>query len=111
MRQLLKRAICISSLALLFLAQFAVGQAVYGNITGTVTDPSGAAVPNAAVVITDTNRGASYQTKSNDSGNYEQTHLLAGHYKVAVSGPGFASSESSAEVQHWRSRAAGTCEL
>ncbi len=38
------------------------GQAVYGNIIGTVTDPSGGVVPNATVVFTDTDRGVTYQT-------------------------------------------------
>src|SRR3954454_11025407 len=75
------------------------GQAVYGNIIGTVTDSTGAAVANAPVIVTDLDRGASYKASSNASGNYEQTHLLAGHYKVSVSAPGFASFEATAEVQ------------
>src|SRR5213078_5039397 len=62
----------------------ALGQAVFGGILGTVTDPSGAAVPNADITITDTDRGSTYQTKSNADGNYSQTHLLAVHYKVKV---------------------------
>ena len=35
-----------------------------GSIVGTVTDPSGAAVPNADITITDTDRGITYQTRS-----------------------------------------------
>jgi hypothetical protein len=54
------------------------GQATFGNISGTVTDPAGAAIPNAQVTITDTERGEVVQTKTNSSGNYAQTHLLAG---------------------------------
>src|SRR5438034_9041629 len=42
----------------------ALGQAVFGGILGTVTDPSGAAVPNADITITDTDRGITYQTRS-----------------------------------------------
>jgi len=51
------------AVALLLLAcgRPSVGQAVYGNIIGTVSDPSGATVPNAAVVILDLDRGVSYQ--------------------------------------------------
>jgi hypothetical protein len=84
---------------LLVFSSFAMGQAVYGNILGTVTDKSGAAVPNAEVKITDLDRGTTYQAKTNESGNYEQTHLLAGHYKVSVTAGGFAATEATAEVQ------------
>ncbi|PYU00051.1 MAG: hypothetical protein DMG38_09190 [Acidobacteria bacterium] len=75
------------------------GQAVYGNIIGTVTDPSGAAVPNAAAIIIDTDRGTTYQANTNASGNFEQTHLLAGHYKVKINAAGFTLFEASADVQ------------
>ena len=81
------------------LTRGAFAQAVFGNITGTVTDPSGAAVPNAQVVITDTDRGVSYNTTTNSVGNYTQTHLLAGHYQVKVKASGFAESSAAAEVQ------------
>src|SRR5581483_8423164 len=74
-------------------------QAVYGNIIGTVSDPSGAAVPNVTVTIVDIERGGSYQTTTNSSGNYEKTHLLAGRYKLTVAAPGFAPAEITAEVQ------------
>ena len=42
-------------------AQCAFGQAVSGSIFGTVTDPSGAAIPGAAVTIRDLDRGVDYQ--------------------------------------------------
>jgi hypothetical protein len=83
----------------LWLSSFALGQAVYGSINGTVTDPSGAAVPNATVTVTDTDRGVSYRTTSNTAGNFEQTHLLAGHYNVKVAAQGFAAFEAAADVQ------------
>ena len=57
------------------LSTLSLGQAVYGNIIGTVTDASGAAVPNAAVTITDLDRGQSHKITANASGNYEQTHF------------------------------------
>src|SRR5690242_15508473 len=77
----------------------AFSQAVFGNITGTVTDPSGAAVPNAAVTITDIDRGTSYTTKTTSVGNYTQTHLLAGHYRVKVTAAGFSDFTANADVQ------------
>src|SRR5438270_3414733 len=86
-------------LAVLLWASQSFGQAVYGNIIGTVTDPSGAAVPSASVTISDLDRGVNYTTTTNAAGNYQQTHLLAGHYKVKVSAGGFAPAETAAEVQ------------
>jgi Carboxypeptidase regulatory-like domain/TonB dependent receptor len=76
-----------------------LGQAVFGNITGTVTDPAGAAVPNAELAITDLDRGVTYATKTNSVGNYTQTHLLAGHYRVKVTASGFSEFSATADVQ------------
>jgi len=64
-------------------------QAVFGGISGTVTDPSGAALPGAKVTITDTGKGISYNTLTNDSGNYTQSHLTVGNYDVRVEATGF----------------------
>src|SRR5436309_524155 len=66
-----------------------LGQAVFGSIIGTVTDSSGAAVPNAKVTITNVDKGVSVTTATNESGNYEQQHLIAGTYDVKVEAPGF----------------------
>ena len=77
----------------------AFGQAVSGNIEGTVTDPSEAAIPSAEVTIRDLDRGLSYETKTNTDGNYVQTHLLAGHYEVQVRAPGFAEFLAKVVVQ------------
>ena len=49
-------ALCLCALAL-SAPEALFGQAVYGSISGNVTDSSGAAVPNAKVVITDTGKG------------------------------------------------------
>ncbi|MCS6952842.1 MAG: TonB-dependent receptor [Bryobacterales bacterium] len=65
------------------------GQAVYGSILGTVTDPTGAAVPRAKVIITDMDRQVSYETTTNESGNYRQPYLIAGRYRVRIEAQGF----------------------
>ena len=83
----------------LLTASAAFGQAVSGSITGTVQDPTGAAVPNAEITITDLDRGAVYTAKSSNDGNFSQTHLLAGHYQVKVSSAGFAGFTENATVQ------------
>ncbi len=65
------------------------GQAVFGSILGTVTDPSGAAVANAKVTVTDEGKGTTEQTTTNDSGNYSVTHLIPDSYTVRVEASGF----------------------
>ncbi len=71
----------------------ATGQAVYGSILGSVTDPSGAAVANAKITVTDQRKGTTDQTTTNESGNYTVTHLIPDVYSVRVEGSGFKSLE------------------
>src|SRR5690349_6887166 len=95
-------AITVTILLLILTVIFlpaALAQATFGNISGTVTDPANAAIPNAQVTITDTERGTTYQTTTNTSGNYSQTHLLAGQYKIAITAPGFGEFNATAVVQ------------
>lgn len=65
------------------------GQAVSGNIIGTVTDPSGAAIAGAQVSIANINTNATYQAATNESGNYTGANLPAGSYTVTVTKTGF----------------------
>jgi hypothetical protein len=74
-------------------------QAVSGNIDGTVVDSSGGAVPDATITITDLERGTATHKQSNAQGNFSQTHLLAGSYRVKVESPGFAPFFANATVQ------------
>jgi len=76
---------------LLAAAGCAAGQAVYGSIVGTITDPAGAAVPNAKITIKDVGKGVSYATTTNEAGNYAQTHLIVGTYEVRVEAAGFSA--------------------
>lgn len=83
-------------LSLLFVLAYPVGkllgQAVYGSIIGTVTDSSGAAIPNAKITITDIGKDVNFVTSSNEAGNYEQGHLIVGRYRLRVEAPGFQVS-------------------
>src|SRR5207245_206027 len=72
----------------------ASGQAVFGSIFGTVTDPSGAAVPNAKVTVTTIAKGTSVETATNGDGNYSVTHLIPDVYNIKVEGAGFKSFEA-----------------
>src|SRR5205807_6066134 len=65
------------------------GQAAYGTIIGTATDPSGAGVPKAKVTATDMEKGVSQETSTNDSGNYTFSNLIPGNYKVTIEAKGF----------------------
>ncbi|MBV9608566.1 MAG: carboxypeptidase regulatory-like domain-containing protein, partial [Acidobacteria bacterium] len=69
-------------------------QAVYGNIFGTVTDPSGAAVSGATVTVTDVRKGTSDTATTNAEGNYTVTHLIPDEYKVRIESQGFKTVES-----------------
>jgi hypothetical protein len=98
MRTTTVRSLSIA-VGVLLLALAAWSQATYGNISGTVQDESGAALGNAAVIITDVDRGTVYHATSNSDGNFSQTHLLAGHYQVKIDSPGFSSYTANATVE------------
>src|SRR5258708_2842222 len=83
--------ICICLVTLT--AQPMWGQAVYGSIIGTVTDPQGAAVANAKVTVLDQRKGTSDTTTTNESGNYSVTHLIPDVYTVRVESKGFKITE------------------
>ena len=81
-------------LACFFLAVFAVSAlAQEATILGTVTDPSGAAVPNAAIVITNNETGVVRNTTTNNDGQYVAPDLHIGHYNVRASATGFKVAE------------------
>jgi hypothetical protein len=60
-----------------------------GNITGTVRDPQGAAVPKAEVTITDEKTGVSRTVSATEDGFYNATSLPAGTYTISTSPTGF----------------------
>ena len=85
-------AVCTFLIAALT-PQLSVAQAVYGSILGTVTDPQGAAVPNAKVTVTDQRKGTTDETTTNQDGNYSVTHLIPDLYSIKVEGSGFKTLE------------------
>ena len=80
---------CLAVFALLALTSSAFAQVQYGQITGTVTDPSGAAVPNAKVTVTNAGTNLSISATTNASGNYTVKELPLGTYKVTAEASGF----------------------
>jgi hypothetical protein len=75
--------------ALLLLAGIALGQVKSSAITGNVTDPSGALVPNAGVVVRNQETNVLVEVKSNAAGEYTVPYLAAGQYSVTVKAEGF----------------------
>ncbi len=67
----------------------AFGQAVSGNLVGTVLDSSGAAVANVDVQATNIATGVSATTKTGGTGEYRFGNLEAGNYKLTVKASGF----------------------
>jgi hypothetical protein len=63
------------------------------TIVGTVTDPSGAVVPNVAVTLTNTDTGVSHVIPTNDAGQYVAVDLQIGHYRAKAEAKGFKVSE------------------
>jgi hypothetical protein len=72
-----------------FFSAPAWAQVVTGSITGVVTDPTGAVVPGAKVVLTDVNKGYTYSATSNAVGRYLLTLLPPSTYKLSVEAQGF----------------------
>src|SRR6202451_2669460 len=60
-----------------------------GDITGTITDPSGARVPNATVTLTNMNTNASLSATTTQDGTYRFAFLPQGRYSVSVKATGF----------------------
>lgn len=83
----------LTQIALIFAcASFAVrtlnGQAVAG-MTGTITDSSGAVVPNAKVTVTNEGTGVSNHATTGSAGTYAITGLIPGTYDIGVDSTGF----------------------
>jgi Carboxypeptidase regulatory-like domain/TonB dependent receptor-like, beta-barrel len=70
----------------------ASAQAVYGSISGTITDASGGAVPGATVTITSVDRKTSNTVVANESGVYVKERLLPGRYEVKAELSGFKTA-------------------
>jgi carboxypeptidase family protein len=77
----------------------AAGQSlVSGDIVGTITDPSGAVVPNATVSLKNNGTGATQTATTNSSGLYRFSLLPPGQYTVSASATGFQNAERSLTV-------------
>lgn len=90
-----KRFSALLALAFLFIGSYtcAYGQGLYGSIVGSVTDPSGAVIPNADVTVTDAAQGQTRHEKSDSDGRYNIVNVLPGTYIVTTSAAGFRTEQ------------------
>jgi hypothetical protein len=78
-----------ASVCLCLFAAIAPAQTNLGTITGTITDPAGAVVPNAPVEAKNNATGAVYPAASSATGNYTISQLPLGTYELSVTVAGF----------------------
>jgi hypothetical protein len=80
-------------LSVLFLAfstcMFVQGQSTYGSITGLVTDPSGAAISDARVTLTNLGTAEKRTQPTGSDGLYSFVNLIPGNYRIEVEKAGF----------------------
>ncbi len=93
-RRELLYSLILATVVLLGLTGLANAQLVFGSIYGTVTDPTGSAVNNAKVTITDTTKQTSSVVMTNASGGWTKGQLIPDNYKVSIEAPGFQKAQS-----------------
>ena len=79
----------LGCLCVLLLAAPIYAQKHAGQITGTVLDPNGAALPDTVVTVTQIGTGLSREVKSNQDGNYTVADLPNGVYRISATASGF----------------------
>ena len=82
----------------LFCCSVLQAQTATGTISGTVTDPTGAVIPGAAVTVTNKDSSAVRAIKTNTTGFFSALALNAGTYEVRVEQQGFRTETGAAEV-------------
>jgi hypothetical protein len=88
-----RRSFSFAVCAALLLTQAALAQMNVGRISGTITDTTGAALPNAAITITNQATELKWKAQSDNSGFYVVTNLPVGTYNVQVEANGFRTAE------------------
>ena len=89
------------ALVVLLLPCAAYAQLLYGSLTGNVTDPTGASIPDAKVEALNTGTGVHSETATDEHGLYRFTNIQSGFYTVTVSDKSFATFvETSVQVSN-----------
>ena len=69
------------------------------EVTGTVTDASGAVIPGATVTLMDLSAGGARTARTNNAGQFTLAALATGRYRATIQSPGFASTTTSFSLQ------------
>ena len=85
---------CLVLLCTLMLALGAFAQVQNGQFTGEITDPSGAAIANAKVTVTNTGTNLTQTVTTNQAGLFTAKELPVGTYKVTVEAKGFKTVQN-----------------
>jgi hypothetical protein len=83
-------ALAILAASGLVYPHFVCAQAVYGSVFGTVTDSTGAVIPNATITVLNIAKGTTDTTQSDTSGQYRVQHLIPDTYTVTAEATGFS---------------------
>src|SRR6266550_3100853 len=81
--------VALSVAFVLSTCSFLQGQSTYGAVTGSVTDPSGAAITDAKVTLTNLGTAETRTQPTNADGLYSFVNLIPGNYKIDIEKPGF----------------------
>src|SRR5260370_8960627 len=81
-----------TGLALAMLAAALTAQEYRGTFSGSVTDPQGAAIPKATVIVTETRTGTKTRPTSEATGEYTIPFLPPRDYRITAEPPGFTRS-------------------
>jgi hypothetical protein len=98
LKNLITGMLALLVIALLIAPSLMAQSLVSGDLTGSVTDPSGAVVPNATVVLKNNATGAQHTTTTTSSGAYRFSLLPPGSYTVSASAQGFSKAEEMTSV-------------
>jgi hypothetical protein len=72
-----------------FCGQPLLAQGIFATLTGVVSDPTGAVVPNAKVVLTDAGSGSARDTQTDSAGYFSFASVPVGTYNLSVAAGGF----------------------
>ena len=96
MLALILSAVCLST------PQTALGQEVTASFTGSVVDPSGAAIVGARLTAEDKDRGTTYEVQTNDGGAFSLLRIPVGTYDLKVEASGFQTAIYQSVPHYWK---------